>query len=81
MNVLFSVVLLKINLYLHYLLTITQKINSKHKRNCCTQPAGVYRRPYCHWAKIAALFTINVGIYFMACVSAYVVVNTAICVK
>ena len=47
------------------LLTITQTNKLlKHKRNCCTQPASVYRR-YCHWSKIAALFMINLGILFL----------------
>ena len=64
MNVLFSVVLLKINL-LTMLLTITQK--HKHKRNCCrpSQPASVFRtatgrrREHCDLREVVSTISHN----------------------
>ena len=79
MNVLFSVVLLKIN-YLHYLLTMTQtnkilNISVTAVRNLLAsivlplgENCGVVYDTFRHFI-------------FMACTSACVVVNTAICVN
>ena len=67
MNVLSSVVglLLKINLLVLLTNHNTEKINSKHKRNCCTQPASVYRTDTVRKMP-TELFTINLGIFLNA---------------
>ena len=66
MNVLFSVVLLKINLLTLLTNHDTEKQNSKHKRRPLPAVRNLLAsRTATDWVKIAALFRINLGILFV----------------